>query len=249
MKDCAERVAASISHSVVSISSEEKRERYDVLQGLLFWHSTDNMKPRVFSDETENIEQIPSTPFDIGFPVPICKVACGEMFTVALSVLGRVYSYGDNRYGALGLDEDALLITQFPEEVKGARKFVTDIACGYHHTLAITLDETLYVWGRDQGVHLRDTALELPEPKLAEFATIDISRPREMKGILNHYSIEKAVCGGFHSGLITKKGELLTWGQGSYGQLGHGNELLTTVYQPKKVRKNRCVICLGGLLC
>jgi regulator of chromosome condensation len=41
--------------------------------------------------------------FDTGIPGrKICKIVCGGMHTVALSTMGKVYTWGNNDDGALG---------------------------------------------------------------------------------------------------------------------------------------------------
>jgi alpha-tubulin suppressor-like RCC1 family protein len=40
---------------------------------------------------------------------------------------------------------------------------------------------------------------------------------------LNHVVVKQVVAGGFHSMVLTRGGDVFTWGYGSLGQLGHGN--------------------------
>lgn len=45
--------------------------------------------------------------FQPGDPARICKVACGENFSAAMSEQGELWVWGRNDYGQLGLGEEA----------------------------------------------------------------------------------------------------------------------------------------------
>jgi alpha-tubulin suppressor-like RCC1 family protein len=40
---------------------------------------------------------------------------------------------------------------------------------------------------------------------------------------LNHVVVKHVAAGGYHSMVLTRDGDVFTWGWGSHGQLGHGN--------------------------
>src|SRR3546814_15080290 len=48
--------------------------------------------------------------------------------------------------------------------------------------------------------------------------------PRLLERLSNR-SVVQVACGSYHTAAVTASGELLTWGGGMYGKLGHGNEL------------------------
>ena len=47
--------------------------------------------------------------------------------------------------------------------------------------------------------------------------------PRLVKHGLENKKVVKISAGNQHSAAVTKHGKLLTWGNGWYGKLGHGN--------------------------
>jgi len=40
-----------------------------------------------------------STPFQVEFDIPICKVICGDGVAAVLTTEGKVYTWGINKYG------------------------------------------------------------------------------------------------------------------------------------------------------
>ena len=72
-------------------------------------------------------------------------MVCGGMHTVALSNLGKVYTWGCNDEGALGRDGPE----NTPLEVANTLAIpATDIAAGDSHTLAYNTElNQVYTWG------------------------------------------------------------------------------------------------------
>ena len=57
--------------------------------------------------------------------------------------------------------------------------------------------------------------------------------PRRVEGGLLGKRVVQVSCGAFHTAVITSTGELFTFGQGRFGQLGHGKEKNTVL--PRRV--------------
>eukprot|EP01084_Bolivina_argentea_P016240 30418_1 len=80
----------------------------------------------------------------------IIKIKTGSAHSLFLDIFGRVYSCGWNRFGQLGLlhtrnETLPKLIEHFVEN----NIFITDIACGSRHCLAIDNKYNLYSWGNN----------------------------------------------------------------------------------------------------
>ena len=78
------------------------------------------------------------------------KVACGDFHSVALTVDGKLYSWGGGgsffNKGQCGHGHNK--DSESPEIIKDLeRKRVVDVVCGGYHTLALTEDNELYSWG------------------------------------------------------------------------------------------------------
>jgi len=93
-------------------------------------------------------------PGGVGFKrgTHIKKIACGAYHSFAVDDAGRVFAWGLNNFGELGLQQgageadasvlQATLVTALSEY------HVVDIAGGAHHSLACTDDGKLLTWGR-----------------------------------------------------------------------------------------------------
>lgn len=80
------------------------------------------------------------------------KVACGSYHSFAIDQEGRVYAWGLNNYGGLGIPEgageDSAAVPK-PRLVETLADYkIVDIAGGHHHSLACTEDGKLLAWGR-----------------------------------------------------------------------------------------------------
>jgi RCC1 and BTB domain-containing protein len=139
-------------------------------------------------------------------------VSCGNQHTAVLLESGEVYSFGRGNFGQLGLGSLQAANVSNPTVVEGLQgKYITAIACGWHHTAALTDSGQLYTWGSGEYGRLGHG---------------DESRqnaPKVVEG-LSGKSISFIACGGFHTAAITDRGALYTWGGGYFGQLGQGDE-------------------------
>ena len=98
---------------------------------------------------------------------------------------------------------------------------IVDVACGGGATCAVTSTGSIYTWGKGiQTGHGEDTTVF--KPKLLE----DLSS----KGVV---SLSANFLFSYHTACVTKDGEVFAWGNGEYGQLGHGVE--AHQHTPKRV--------------
>jgi alpha-tubulin suppressor-like RCC1 family protein len=79
---------------------------------------------------------------------PIMKIATRLRHWLILTVSGQVYTWGDNRYGQLGLgNRNPCTLSEqinLPETFKM-------IAAGINHSLALTVSDQLYGWGNNEA--------------------------------------------------------------------------------------------------
>jgi len=161
----------------------------------------------------------------------VVGVALGYAFTLVVTDVGAVFSFGDGEDGALGHGslEAEVLPRRIEALAQTGRRFVA-VAAGDRNSLALTEGGDLYGWGggRTNG-HGRDE----PIPHLvAAFVG---------------QRIKHVHAGAISSCAVTDQGELFTWGSGLHGQLGHGDE--EPEQTPKRVEGLRGVEVVATAMC
>ncbi|OAG33407.1 regulator of chromosome condensation [Nematocida sp. ERTm5] len=120
----------------------------------------------------------------------------------------RVYTWGAGDAGQLGADTEEGMSTKPVELVYFSNKRITEVVCGGMHSLALSIDGSLYSWGcNDEGVLGRSGDEEKPDR---------ITFPEDVK-------IKKAVAGDSISAAVDENDNLWTWGlfRGPGGVIGH----------------------------
>lgn len=151
----------------------------------------------------------------------IRHVSLAEHHAAAVSEGGVLYTWGRGQNGRLGHGgaENELL----PKAVEAlVGQHVVQVSCGDFHTACVTLNPTfVYTWGLGLSGRLghgEEADCHLPTPVEA----------------LSGMHVTCIACGGHHSATISDPaGQLMTWGGGAFGKLGHGNRLAQTT--PKLV--------------
>ena len=151
--------------------------------------------------------------------------------------LTSIFGQGNNVNGQLGIGN--YISTDIPIRINQLKKIkITQIACGVGHVLALTNNNLIYSWGR---------FFKQENKKEKSSTSGDYSLPQLIESLSNE-SIIKISAGNNHSMASTELGELYTWGEGIYGQLGHG--VNNNEQYPKKVEyfvnKFKIIDCLGG---
>lgn len=128
---------------------------------------------------------------------PVISIACGENHSLALTIGGNVYAWGDNAQGQLGLgDTTTRLRAELVRSLRTAK--IAKISCGRQHTMVASKSGLLFAFGSNSfgqlGIGDSETRIQ-SSPKVVE-------RLREM--IAADIS-----CGAYHS-LVLCKSELLT---------------------------------------
>ena len=144
-------------------------------------------------------------------------VVCGYHHTL-IATEGEVFSCGTGEHGQLGLHGVTVAATAVPiPTLKGVG--VVSVACSRYHCTALSEGGRVWSWGRGEYGQLGHGDQE----------------NRETPGLVKALgeTVRSIGCGWGHSMVITKAGEVLTWGFGGKGQLGHGDTLRHLI--PKKV--------------
>lgn len=155
-------------------------------------------------------------PVQINFNEPVIQVSCGGFHTAAVTEQGRVYTWGDGRYGQLGNLERDYNMHPTPnlvdELVSMHRATIVDLSCGQYHTCCVSAKGDLFSWG---SAKYGQTGCG---DKTDKRKPTKVSFNRE----IGYYA--KVACGDKHTVALTTSKKVVTFGSGQHGQLGHGGE-------------------------
>ncbi|XP_071352005.1 probable E3 ubiquitin-protein ligase HERC6 [Trachinotus anak] len=142
--------------------------------------------------------------------VQVVQVACGNSHSLALTKGGDVFSWGLNSHGQLGLGKNVpqQLTPVLVCALSGVA--VTQIAAGATHTLFLTLSGLVYCCGANKSGQLGLNRVD-------EKGRFNIC----MVPALSPLGVSFISCGQAHTAVLTKVGEVFTFGEGRHGQLGH----------------------------
>nr|XP_014343905.1 PREDICTED: E3 ubiquitin-protein ligase HERC2 [Latimeria chalumnae] len=137
-------------------------------------------------------------------------VHSGGRHAMALTVDGKVFSWGEGDDGKLG--HFSRMNCDKPRLIEALKtKRIRDIACGSSHSAAITSSGELYTWGLGEYGRLGhgDNTTQL--------------KPKLVKALLGHRVIQVA-CGSRDAQTLalTDEGLVFSWGDGDFGKLGRG---------------------------
>jgi len=173
-----------------------------------------------------------SSPEQVGSLTNWGSVFGGEIHTTAIKTDRTVWSWGDNEFGQLGLEDE--LDRSSPVQV-GLLTDWSYITGGRFFTAALKTDGTLWTWGsNDNGqLGLGDVG-----------AGTDRSSPEQVGALSIWKSIDG---GGYHTAAIKTDGTLWTWGRNTNGQLGLENVLIRSSPEQVGSLTNWSFVACGGL--
>ncbi|KAM4709462.1 putative E3 ubiquitin-protein ligase HERC3 isoform 2-T2 [Discoglossus pictus] len=150
----------------------------------------------------------------------IKEVSCGGSHSVFLLEGGQVYSCGWNGHRQLGHDHEGVepgQVTVLADEC------IVHVSCGMSHSVALNAQGQVFSWGAGADGQLGHGTTEafIPIPRLIKK--------------LNQQKILQVSCGNQHCLALADDGQLFTWGQNNFGQLGLGKGL-TSQPSPQRVK-------------
>ncbi|NWW00230.1 RPGR regulator, partial [Machaerirhynchus nigripectus] len=143
-------------------------------------------------------------------------ISCGDEHTAIITGKGKLYMFGSNDWGQLGLGSKNTVSK--PTCVKALKPEKPKLAvCGRNHTLVYTEKGNVYAaGGNSEGqLGLGDTE-ERTTFHLISFFT-------------NQHKIKQLSAGSYTSAAVTEDGQLFVWGDNSEGQIGLANEASVSV--------------------
>jgi hypothetical protein len=165
----------------------------------------------------------------------------GSEHSAAVSSLGKVFTWGNNRVGQLGIGrlsaEEILpqnITTRF---LLSTNERIIDISLGREHSMALSSAGKLFTWGGGgEGRLGTNNTLNQTTP-------VNITTQGDFSNVLFD-PIRMIEAGLLHSGARTQNGRLFVWGAGGNGRLGLG----TTANQlvPKEITRQGSLSLMSG---
>ena len=146
----------------------------------------------------------------------IAVIVSGEAHSFAMTNDGKVYAWGYNFFGHLGLGSGSTENINIPtlisfNDLQSGEK-VQYISSGDFHTLAVTSKSRVFSWGNNLTGSIGDGTTEnRNSPTLISFS-----------GLQSGETISNVNAGSNHSLAITTNGRVYAWGANGNGQLGDG---------------------------
>lgn len=183
----------------------------------------------------------------------VVDVSCGDMFTVVLLADGSIYRFGERFVGITHTTSKDDRYASSPRLlVRGGTDGspFTGIACGSAHTLAVTNTGEIFAWGLNPYGQLglgskpgNNAPEERVEARIAPQGGFNV--PQVLK---SNVKWSKVFAGANYSAALDERNQLFTWGNSTYGKLGHDHTKDTSVTEPKLVERLRNVF-VSSVVC
>ena len=182
----------------------------------------------------------------------VVDVICGSKTTVAFTSSGKTYFVGKNGHGVVdnylsrsNVDEPPTNFDLFRAMIEAVPRIERAIHCNnvvsisirWHIAAFVTESGELYTWGDTWYKAILGHGDESPQ-----------SIPKRVDA-LSGICCKGVSCSDYHTVVVTRGGRVYTFGDGSYGQLGHGDKkssLLPTLVQALEatdIEKVQCGEC------
>ncbi|KAJ8410061.1 hypothetical protein AAFF_G00211020 [Aldrovandia affinis] len=124
---------------------------------------------------------------------------------------GELFAWGHNGYSQLGNGTTNQGISPVLVSTNLLNKKVTEVACGSHHSMALTYEGEVYAWGYNNC------------GQVGSGSTANQPAPRKVSNCLQNKVVVSIACGQTSSMAVVDNGEVYGWGYNGNGQLGLGN--------------------------
>jgi alpha-tubulin suppressor-like RCC1 family protein len=155
----------------------------------------------------------------------ICAVAAGNSSSYAVSQDGYVYSWGRNQPSAPRLghgsssDVDVLIATKVKTSASTVLDRVVAIAAGDAHAVALRDDGSVWAWGGNTVGQIGDGGGASAHREFAVQVHAGATNlPSQDSPLIGIVAI---AAGASHTIAITSAGQVVGWGESSYGRLGN----------------------------
>ncbi|KAG9146343.1 hypothetical protein Leryth_008032 [Lithospermum erythrorhizon] len=208
----------SISSGVSSSSQSSLHEDFDTLGDCFIWgEGTGNAvlgggELRINYSSGPKVDYHLPKALESSTILNVRSIAGGSRHALLVTKHGEVYSWGEESGGRLG--QGVATDVSHPKLISTLTgRNVEMVDCGEFHSCAITHSGDLYTWG--DGT--------MSSGLLGHGSKVNHWIPRKIGGLLEGLPISYVSCGPWHTALVTSGGQLFTFGDGTFGALGHGD--------------------------
>ncbi|XP_063067655.1 RCC1 and BTB domain-containing protein 1 [Engraulis encrasicolus] len=124
---------------------------------------------------------------------------------------GELFAWGHNGYSQLGNGNTNQGVAPTLVTHNLQNKRIREVACGSHHSMAVTSEGELYAWGYNNC------------GQVGSGSTANQPTPRKVSHCLQNKHVASITCGQTSSMAVVDNGEVYGWGYNGNGQLGLGN--------------------------
>ncbi|XP_054160492.1 RCC1 and BTB domain-containing protein 2-like [Oppia nitens] len=159
----------------------------------------------------------------------LANIYYGFGHCIGLTSNGRLYGWGNNEFGQLGIG--SFEHTSRPQLIEEfVCKTVVAVSCGNSHTLALTTDGLVFAFGRNCYGQIGNSSQQHQSIPTRVFIKDKI------------ISISSGKC---HSLAVSHLGKAYVWGSNELGQLGHHSQDLRT---QKKLFLSKRPLCMDDVI-
>jgi alpha-tubulin suppressor-like RCC1 family protein len=157
--------------------------------------------------------------------ITIKNVSGGENYTIFLDSTGKVYSCGINSNGQLGQNNTSqLLVPTRIQYFVTNNIIITNIACGFFHTIFIDSTGKVYSCGEGTYGQLgQNNTTNLIVPTLIQYF------------VTNNITIIKASCGFRYTMFLDSSGKVYGCGDNGFGVQGQNTRAITQYNAPTRI--------------
>ncbi|PKA51317.1 Ultraviolet-B receptor UVR8 [Apostasia shenzhenica] len=237
-----ENFRVSLSSAVSSSSHGSGHEDIDALGDVYIWGQS--VGDGALGGGIHKVDSTLGIKVDASLPkalesavvLDINYISCGSRHAALVTKHGEVFTWGEESGGRLGHGIDADVLQ--PKLVNILTGMNVDfVECGEYHTCAVTLSGDLYTWG--DGVHSSGL--------LGHGNEVSHWVPKLVTGQMVGVHVSSVSCGPWHTAVLTSSGQLFTFGDGTFGALGHGDRRsLNTPREVEALRGLRAISTACG---
>lgn len=232
-----EAIRISLSSAVSSSSRGSGYEEFDALGDVFIWG--EGIGDGVLGGGIHRVGDLSITRVVAPLPkalesaavLDVQNIACGSRHAALVTRQGEVFSWGEESGGRLGHGVDAHVSQpKLIEALSGVN--IEFVACGEYHTCAVTLSGELYTWG--DGTHHSGL--------LGHGSEASHWIPKKIGGQIEGLHVSLVSCGPWHTAIVTSAGRMFTFGDGTFGALGHGDRSSANIPREVEALKGTWIV-------